>query len=196
MDAKTTYTGVVSESQIDFDTLKEHNKQHSADYIAVVGYSFQSERLIKRAKEHNVVLIDIESLEELIKSHQQIPLSALTYKKVFSQSGKVDINFLENDIREIRKSGDLLQSIIECLIFESNDPITEGFLNEKDIYRTLRNEERFDSPPTLEEISNMLNFLSSPLLGCVGRSKEGYYAIGTKYQVSNKFNFYANSCLV
>lgn len=196
VDAKSTYTGVVSEGQINFDTLKEHNKLHSADYIAVVGFSFQGERLIRRAKEHNVVLIDVESLEELIKSHQTIPLPAMAYKKIFSQSGKVDINCLENEIKEIKRSGNLLQSIIECLILESNDPITEGLLSEKDIYRTLRNDYKFDSPPSLGEISTMLSFLSSPLLGCVGQSKEGYYAIGTIHEVRNKFNFYANSCLV
>ncbi|MGE7781553.1 hypothetical protein ACQKL0_16655 [Peribacillus sp. NPDC097264] len=196
VDAKSTYSGVVSEGQINFDTLKEHKKLHSADYIVVVGYSFQGERLIKRAKEHDVVLIDVDSLENLIRSHFKLPLEPTAYKKIFSQSGKVEISCLENEIKEIKRSGDLLQSVMECLILESNDPITEGLLYEKDIYRTLRNDDRFDIPPSLDEIGTMLNFLSSPNLGCVGKSKEGYYALGTIYEVKNKFNFYANSCLV
>lgn len=73
---------------MNFDTLKEHNKLHSADYIAVVGFSFHGKRLIKHAKEQNVVLIDIESLEELIKSHQKIPLPAVACKKYFPNQEK------------------------------------------------------------------------------------------------------------
>ncbi|PSA95396.1 hypothetical protein C6370_10485 [Bacillus atrophaeus] len=196
VDAKSTQSGVVSEGQINFDTLKEHKKLHSADYIAVVGYSFQGERLVKRAIEHKVVLIDIDSLEKLIRSHSQIPLQANAYKDIFSQAGKVDISCLEVERREIKRSGKLLQSVMECLVAESNDPVTEGLLQEKDIYRTLRNDNRFDTPPSLEEIAEMLQFLSSPLIGCVDRSKEGYYALGTVYDAMNKFNFYAKSCSV
>ncbi len=195
VDAKSTHTGVVTEGQINFDTLKEHKKLHSADYIAVIGFSFQGERLIKRAKEHKVVLIDIDSLEKIIKFHQQIPLQANTYKKVFSQAGKVEIDCLEIERQEIKRSGKLLQAVMDCLVVESNDPVTEGLLQEKDIYRTLRHNDEFKTPPTLDEIAEMLHFLSSPLVGCVGRSKEGFYALGTLSDAMNKFNFYAQSCI-
>lgn len=131
VDAKSTQSGVVSEGQINFDTLKEHKKLHSADYIAVVGYSFQGERLVKRAIEHKVVLIDIDSLEKLIRSHSQIPLQANVYKNIFSQAGKVDISCLEVERKEIKRSGKLLLSVMECLVVESNDPVTEGLLQEK-----------------------------------------------------------------
>lgn len=196
IDAKSTQSGAVSEGQLNFDTLKEHKKLHSADYIAVIGFSFQGERLFRRAIQHKVVLIDIESLETLMKCHAQIPLQANAYKKIFSQVGKVDISCLEVERREIKRSGKLLQTVMECLVIESNDPVTEGLLREKDIYRSLRDNDEFDTPPTLEEIADMLQFLSSPYLGCVGRSKEGYYALGTVYDAMNKFNFYAKSCLV
>ena len=85
---------------------------------------------------------------------------------------------------------------MDCLVVESNDPVTEGLLQEKDIYRTLRYNNEFDTPPSLSEIAEMLQFLSSPLVGCVGRSKENFYALGTLSDAMNKFNFYAKSCLV
>ena len=195
VDAKSTQSGVVTEGQINFDTLKEHKKLHSADYITVIGFSFQGERLIKRAIEHKVVLIDIDSLEKIIRFHHEIPLQANAYKKIFSQAGKVDISCLEFERREIQRTGKLLQAVMDCLVVESNDPVTEGLLQEKDIYRTLRHNDEFSTPPSLDEIAEMLQFLSSPLVGCVGRSKEGFYALGTLSDAMNKFNFYAHSCL-
>ncbi|PAW27856.1 hypothetical protein BKC07_16875 [Peribacillus simplex] len=194
IDAKSTLSGVVSEGQIDFVTLKEHKKLHSADYVAVVGFSFQSERLIQRAIDHKVILVDVDSLEKLIKFHYEIPLQADAYKKIFSQVGKVDINVLKEDRRLIERSGQLIQAIMDCLIEESFDLITEGLLQERDIYRSLRNNEIFSTPPQLDEISEMLKFLSSPFIGCIGRSKEGYYALGSLSDAMNKFNFYAKSC--
>lgn len=195
-DTKSTQSGAVTEGQINFDTLKEHKKLHSADFIVVIGSSFQGERLVKRALEHKVLLIDIDSLEKIIRFHNQIPLQANAYKKIFSQAGKVDISCLEFERKEIQRTGKLLQAVMDCLVVESNDPVTEGLLQEKDIYRTLRYNNEFDTPPSLSEIAEMLQFLSSPLVGCVGRSKENFYALGTLSDAMNKFNFYAKSCLV
>lgn len=87
-----------------------------------------------------------------------------------------------------------MQAVVDSLVVESNDPVTEGLLEVKDIYRTLRHNGDFDTPPSLEEIYEMLKFLSSPLIGCVGRSKESFYAVGTLSDAMNKFNFYAQSC--
>ncbi|QZY86800.1 hypothetical protein [Exiguobacterium acetylicum] len=193
VDAKSTQSGAVNEGQINFDTLKEHKKLHSADYIAVIGFSFQGERLIKRAIEHKVALIDVDSLEKIIKFHFQTPLQADVYKKIFMQVGKIDISCLEVDRREIERSRKLLQAVMECLVIESNDTVTEGLLEEKDIYRTLRSDESFDTPPSLNEIAEVLQFLSSSLMKCVGRSKENYYAIGTVYDAMNKLDFYAKA---
>ena len=64
IDAKSTLSGNVTDNLVDFDTLEEHRRKHKADFSAVVGGSFQNERLIKRAIEHNVVLIDIDTLEK------------------------------------------------------------------------------------------------------------------------------------
>ncbi|MBO1581231.1 hypothetical protein [Bacillus sp. XF8] len=89
----------------------------------------------------------------------------------------------------------LLQAVMDCLVEESSDPVTEGFLQDRDIYRTLRNNIQFDTPPTLDEISAMLNFLASPLIGCAGHTKEGYFALGALSDAANKFNFYAQACL-
>ena len=74
VDAKSTMSGNVTDGLVDFDTLEEHRRRHKADFSAVVGGSFQNERLIKRAIEHNVVLIDIDTLETLIRNHLEVPI--------------------------------------------------------------------------------------------------------------------------
>lgn len=194
VDAKSTQSGTVTEGQINFDTIKEHKKLHSADYASIVGFSFQGDRVVKRAIEHNVVLIDINSLEKLIRLHKEVPLHSQSYRKMFSHPGMINISLLDDDRRTIKRNGKLLQAVMDCLVEESNDPVTEGFLQDKDIYRTLRNNVSFDTPPTVEEISVMLNFLASPLIGCAGQTKEGFFALGALSDAANKFYFYAQAC--
>ena len=83
---------------------------------------------------------------------------------------------------------------MDCLIAVQDDPVYKGVLQERDIYGILRLSESFSSSPEIGEITNMLNFLSSPLIGCVDRMKEGYSAIGTLKDASQKFAFFAKMC--
>ena len=52
----------------------------------------------------------------------------------------------------------------------------------------------FSINPNLNEIEDILKFLASPLIGCVGKNKDGYYAIGSLNEVAKMFQFYAKSC--
>lgn len=194
VDAKSTQTGNVTDGLVDFDTLIEHRKKHNAGYSAIVGGAFQNERLIKRAVEHNVVLIDIDSLENMILKQVEVPLKVSAYKKIFEKPGLVDIDVLDEERNNIIRYGKLLHSVMDCLAEESEDPVTEGLLLDRDIYRSLRSNEEFAYPPTLEEISDMLSFLASPLVGCVDKSKDGYYAVGSVEDAAKKFEFYSKAC--
>ena len=194
VDAKSTQTGNVTDGLVDFDTLIEHKKKHNANYSAIVGGAFQNERLRKRAVEHNVVLIDIDSLESMILKQVEVPLKVSAYKKIFEKPGLVDIDVLDEERNNIIRYGKLLHSVMDCLAEESEDPVTEGLLLDRDIYRSLRSNEEFAYPPTLEEISDMLSFLASPLVGCVDKSKDGYYAVGSVEDAAKKFEFYSKAC--
>ena len=87
-----------------------------------------------------------------------------------------------------------MRAVMRCLISESDDPITEGFLLERDVYRSLRDNTELGTLPTIEEISNMLQFLASPLIGCVEKTKDGYYATGSLSDAALKFTFYSRCC--
>ena len=179
---------------VDFDSLKDHRKKHHANYSLVVGCTFQNESLIKRAIEHNVVLLDVDSLETLIRRHIEVPLKLSTYRQIFEKAGIADISLVEGNRQEIVSYGQLMRAVMNCLIEESDDPITEGFLFERDIYRSLRNSTELDEPPTIDAITNMLQFLASPLIGCVEKTKDGYYVTGSLADASRKFAFYSYCC--
>lgn len=194
IDAKSTASGSVSDSLVDFDTLDEHRKKHGANYSMIVGCAFQNERLIKRAIEHKVLLLDIDQLETLIKRHLNVPIKLSSYQQIFEKAGIADISLIDEDRQKIVEFGQLIKDVMSCLISESEDPITEGFLFERDIYRSLRDRQNTAKLPTIKEISNMLQFLSSPIIGCVERTKDGYYATGSLADVAHKFAFYSQNC--
>ncbi|MBB6452770.1 putative transcriptional regulator [Salirhabdus euzebyi] len=194
IDAKSTYSGCVTEGQINFDTLTDHKLKHKANFSVVVGHEFQGERLIDRAEKHKVTLIDIERLETLIRWHEEVPLKSDAYKKIFMQQGIVDLEVIKEDRNKVIREGKLLKAIMQCLSNESNDPVTEGIIQPREIYHLLKHHEKFEPAPTLEEIKFMLEFLSSPLIACVSSTKEGYFALGSLTDAKQKFDFYLKAC--
>lgn len=194
VDAKSTQTGNVTDGTVDFDTLIEHRKKHKTEFSAIVGGKFENERLIRRAIEHKVVLIDMDSLEKLILDQKDVPIRVSAYRKIFEHPGLIEMSDIQQERDNVIRRGKLLHAVMDCLVEESDDPITEGLLQERDIYRSLRNNREFDHVPTLEEISDMLNFLSSPLIGCVKKIKDEYYAIGSVSDASKIFEFYMKAC--
>ncbi|MGG0593529.1 hypothetical protein ABEY80_27310 [Priestia megaterium] len=194
VDAKSTYYSGVSDSSIDFDTIIEHKNKHETNYAAIVSINFQGDRVVDRAINRGVALIDVDSLEKLIRWHVEVPLKSDSYKKIFEQNGLVNLKVLEEDRNKIIREGLLLQAIIKCLSDQSSDSFTKGIVQEREIYLLLKYDQRFDIAPDLEEITSMLAFLSSPLIGCVGKAKEGYYAIGSLQDAAQKFDFYLKAC--
>lgn len=97
IDAKSTTSPTVSDSLIDFDTLKEHKQKYNADYIVVVGIKFDKGRVVKRAKEHDVALLDVDALADLLKNHREVPLGYKEYEKIFSKGGIVNLDSLADD---------------------------------------------------------------------------------------------------
>ena len=195
VDAKATSSSAVTDGLVDFDTLKEHQKKHRSNYIAVVGRDF-NERLIKRATEHHVVLFDVDTLEAFLNIHQKSPQKIATYRKVFEQSGKVDLSILDADIQKAESSGSLLIGIMQCLIDESKDPVTKGKLSVRDLYMALRRNPELVSTPTINEIESALSFLSSPIIGCVVKEKDFYYATGSLKDMARILTFLREKCYV
>lgn len=195
IDAKSTSSGAVSEGLINFNSIEEHRDLHNADYSLIIGCSFQGEKIYERSQKSKVGLLDIDSLESLIREHSIIPLASADYKKIFEQTGLISIDVIEDARNIIKRHGLLVSAIMKCLINESMDEVTRGILSAKEIYRSVRDDSDYNIEPTLEEIVDIINILSSPLIKCVGITKDGYYATGSLVEAGNKFEFYARSCL-
>ncbi len=144
--------------------------------------------------EHKVALLDVDIMEQMIRNQAEIPLTGENYKKIFEQTGIVDLSVLDEARNQTERYGQLVDAIMGCLVSESQDEVTEGVLTSREIYRTVRDDERFSITPGLDEIEDILRFLESPLIGCVGKNKDGYYAVGSLNEVANKFQFYARNC--
>ena len=194
VDAKSTANGLVNESQLNFDTLVDHRRLHEAQYAVVVGCGFQGERIVMRAAKHGIVLIGVDSLCDLVKLHEEVPLGSQDYRSLFEKSGLADLSVLEAPRTRLARCGDMLYAVMDCLASESGDTVTGGTLSVRELYFLLKSKYR-NLSPSIEEISSMLAFLSSPLVNCVGRMKDKYYAIGSLNEASNKFSFYSSACL-
>ncbi|PTI20134.1 hypothetical protein BU081_12930, partial [Staphylococcus warneri] len=127
IEAKTNKEGKITENLVNFDALKEHKKKHDADFIVIVGKKFNG-RLKRFAENNQVLLLDIDNLELLVKRHQVYPLQAIEYKKLFNQVGEVDISVLDSTYNRMRRYNVLFKSIIQTLIENSDDEFTKGIL--------------------------------------------------------------------
>ena len=179
---------------VDFDTLKEHKQKHNATYNVIVGGKFTRNRLVRRAEEHGVALIDVDLLETIVKKHFETPITMDAFRKLFMQKGIVDISVIDNDTDVLKRDGIIINLIMSCLLKESADEITEGILSVREIYRTVRDSDMISSPPTLDEIEIVLEFLASSVIKGVGKSKDGYYAISSLGEISQRLMYYSRCC--
>lgn len=108
----------------------------------------------------------------------------------------MDISVLDDTYNEMTRRKKLFKGIIEELIENSNDDFTEGILTVREIYLSLKSKNKFtDSRLKKEEVQNMLDLLSNPLIGCVGIEKTGYYAKGSLTDAQMKFGFYYSATI-
>lgn len=94
-----------------------------------------------------------------------------------------------------------MRAIMACLSSESEDEVYGGVLSVQAIQMWMRGNQEIKVNPGMEETTTMLELLSSPMIGCVGkqndafgRSLDGYYAIGSLSEAANKFAFYMRAC--
>lgn len=74
VEVKTNREGKIKENTVNFDALKEHKEKHGADFSVIIGKSFHGERLKKFAKNNDVLLMDLDIIDTLIKRHKVYPL--------------------------------------------------------------------------------------------------------------------------
>lgn len=194
IDAKSTSNGGVSASQVDFDTLELHRRKHNASFIAVVGSSFSEKRICDRAKEHDVALFGISELEKLLNLQEEIPLVSQDYKILFENSGSIDLGSLEPAIARFRRTTKLLDLVLRALLSQNEDKEFGGVMSKRDVYWFMKNGASSIEDLSISEVGEMLEFLSSPFVGCIGKDKDGYYAMGSFDDAAKRLVLLAKAC--
>lgn len=172
LDAKAARSGIVNEGAVSFDTLMEHKEKHHADFVALVGPSFDGGRVRPRAEQNGVALITVEDLSRVLRRYETTPRSASTFLGlVDSQPGaRKD---LEGGWSLAERRIMLLSQVVAVLAQEAReaDEVTHGALSAEQIYLIVRDE--IDPRPSTKDIEEVLQLLEHPLIASVNRTTGG-----------------------
>ncbi|MER6036520.1 hypothetical protein ABT133_21815 [Streptomyces sp. NPDC001835] len=172
IDAKSAGSGVVAESSVKFDALRDHKRKHKADYTVVIGPDFAT-RLKDWAVENGVVMLQVEDLVSALKRHALNPISLRDMRDVFSRPDAHRDEIADQYETSERRS--LLIGKILALAFQEavdDDPIASGFISVENIIYALRKE--VTPRPTADSVRECLDFLSSPLVAALEENKGRY----------------------
>ncbi len=173
IDCKTTAHEAVGDSQIDWVTLREHRGRHEADFVSVVGCAFTSSRVINRAREQGVVLIDVETLVSLCEQHRANPVGLDVYRRLFAaEDATAGAAAVAEAMEESQRWATLAAAIVQQVaVLERN----EGSVDHTDLYWNVKLlGDQFDWVAR-EDIQDVLDALASPALAILRRSPEGRY---------------------
>jgi hypothetical protein len=163
-DGKTSSTGKISEGAINWDSLEDHKKKNSADFVVVVGPSFASGNLQTRADDHNVFLLKTDDLISLVEAHSEFPFTLTEIKNLFAGKGDrssqlYDIltqnEFKRNFLREFKSVIDEMQSLQNGKLGYFTDASLCG------------REKLEDFEVDLEDIKSIIQLLELPFIGAL-----------------------------
>lgn len=179
VDCKTTSHEAVRDQQIDWATLREHHRQHQADYIVVMGPAFAGGRIVERAHapEWRTVLLDVDTMGALLRQHARIPLDLATYRQFFeAETAEQGAALLGEEADEWDRRFQLSARIVE-LVATNESP--QGALGPRDLYWLLQGYSDEVGTYTEEEIGESLDALASPTIGVLRRSDGGFLGLGS-----------------
>ncbi|WP_181871133.1 restriction endonuclease [Sphaerisporangium album] len=169
VDAKSSGSGQVAESDVKFDALRDHKRKHKADHVVVVGPDF-APRLKNWAAENEVILLRIEDLATLLDQHSRNPMPLTELRDAFSR-----IDTFSDDLAEryqaLERRSLLMRRIIDLAFQEAvdEDPVDDGYISVENIIYALRKE--FTPRPSRQEVDELIAFLSSPVVAALESTK-------------------------
>ncbi|MEI5098306.1 hypothetical protein RB200_06125 [Streptomyces sp. PmtG] len=169
IDAKSSGKDEVGVSSVNFDILRDHQRKHKADHVIVVGPEF-APRLNDWAAEHEIIMLRIAELIPLLTRHAQNPIALAELHDALARSESFTDD-LDERYQAIERRSLLLRRIIDLAHQEAvdEDPIAEGGISTENIVYALRKE--FTPRPSLQEVEELVTFLSSPMVAALEPSK-------------------------
>jgi hypothetical protein len=182
VDAKCSSNGIIGESGVNFEILRDHKRKHKADHVVVTGPDFAN-RLKDWAVENGVVLLQAGDLATILERHSVNPISLIDLRDTFTRvDTHKDEIFERYQLLERRSS--LISRIVELAVQEAidEDPIAAGFMSQENITYVLRKE--FTPRPSVDEIKELLDFLSNPIVAALEESKDRYKLADSPHNIS------------
>ncbi|MDP9982948.1 hypothetical protein J2W14_002350 [Pseudarthrobacter oxydans] len=172
LDAKAARSGIVNEGAVSFDALSEHKEKHHADFVALVGPSFDGGRVRARAEQNGVALITVEELSRVLRRYETTPRSASTFLSLVDSRPGARKD-LEGGWSLAERRIMLLSQVVAVLAQEAReaDEVTHGALSAEQIYLIVRDE--IDPRPSTKDIEEVLQLLEHPLIASVNRTTGG-----------------------
>jgi hypothetical protein len=172
VDAKSSGNGIVDEGGLTFDVLRDHKKKHKADYIVVVGPGF-APRLKNWALENRVILLTIDDLTSIVALQVENPVSLSDLREMLSRVDTFKDDLIDR-FQTLERRSSLMRKIVDLAFQEvvDEDPIDDGFISIENVVYALRKE--FSPRPSLDEVREVLEFLSNPVVGALVSSKGRY----------------------
>ncbi|MCY4193049.1 MAG: hypothetical protein OXF04_01960 [bacterium] len=180
IDAKTVGKGALGDGQVDWFTLDDHREQHSANYSMLVGPSPSLGRLMERAKKKAVAVLSTEQLADLCLQHDRAPLGLDTYRALFATGGAVNMAPIEQAARDLTRTRNLAVALCAELAEKTSQlgplsaPVLMGMLYQSD--------KAYSEP----EIQQVLDTLSSPLIGAIQGTADQGYVLATAPRVTQR----------
>ena len=180
LDAKSTASKRVIESQINWLAIEQHRKTEQAEHAAIVGIDFAGGQLPQHAEEFSVCLLTVGELAELIELHADQPLSQVVLRSVFASAPRASAS-----LPEVRASAADAKRRVRLLLF---------VLEQIDHFNTVAPDDVIVKPETLWattlsidelqgvtqlDVANALHLLE--IIGAIGKSNgDGYVSQTTK----------------
>lgn len=180
VDCKTSASGSVKDTQVDWETLNDHLSKHDADHALVVAPTPTGDRLFKRATKHDITVIAVDELITLCEQHANAPLDLETYRSLFVSGGAVNTDGVAERAEEWLDGVDLARAVIATISGQSEK---FGTLTAHDLLLLLADDPAAEST-TEDDLQRILDTLGGPLVTVLHGDAAGGYRLTTPKAVA------------
>ncbi|MCS7264173.1 MAG: hypothetical protein NZ805_05005 [Armatimonadetes bacterium] len=168
VDAKTTAKPPLA--KVNFDRIIEHKEIYGVEFAAIVAASF-SPAICRGAKRNCVALIEVHTLQHLLKLNAIYPIPTYFFGKVFAVHGLVERQYLAEIEAELEEAKSNIVAVLEIAKALDNRPRELAEISGR-LEVIL---ERNNKPPLpREKLALLLNVFSTPPFAIFHRSGNLY----------------------
>jgi predicted RNA-binding protein with PUA-like domain len=177
IEAKTRPQGATL-SDVDYDSIREHRERNTADYALLIAPAFAGGRLVERAIKYNIGMVTTSALIAILKHHGHFPFSLTELRTLFETKGPADaiadqLGRVHTRHAEYLELTNQVLQIFDDLQRKQDDSNPIPGLA---IHLILRQNAREHAlaAPSLDQIEDILAFLSNPVLDILTAETNGY----------------------